>query len=70
MYLKQKQMKSFISTLPQYTMDTKRGIVVTCSRWTPPSNTCDLLIGQSHDKFKKLISTLPEYLWPSDLAGW
>ena len=50
-------------------MATKRGRVVTCSGGTPSSKSDDLLITWSSDKFKKLISALPQYLWPSNLAG-
>ena len=50
-------------------MATKRGRVVTCSGGTPSSKSDDLLITWSSDKFKKLISALSKYLWPSNLAG-
>ena len=43
------------STIP---MVTKPGRIVTCSGETPPSNSRDLLITWSRDKFKILISAL------------
>ena len=49
-------------------MATKFGRVATCGGGTPPSKSRDLLITWSHDKFKKLISALPQYLWPPNLA--
>ena len=51
-------------------MATKLGRVVTCSERTPPSKSRDLFITWSRDKFKKLISALPQYLWPPNLAEW
>ena len=40
-------------------------------RWgTPPSKSCDLLIMRSCDTWKRLISALPQYLWPPNLAEW
>ena len=38
------------------------------SRGTLPSKSRDLLITWSREKFKKLISALPQYLWPPNLA--
>ena len=47
---------------------TKLGRVVTFGRRTPPLKSHDLLIMRSRGKWKKLISTLLQYLWPSDLC--
>ena len=55
--------------LSAITMATKLGRVVTCGGGTPPSKSRHLLIPWSRDKFRKLISTLLQYLWPWNLAG-
>ena len=40
-------------------------------RWgTSPSKSRDLLIMRSCDTWKRLISALPQYLWPPNLAKW
>ena len=49
---------------------TKPGRLVTCGGGTPCWKSRDLLITWSCDKFEKLISALPQYLWPSDLTWW
>ena len=45
-------------------MAIKLDRVVTCSGQMPPSKSRDLFITWSRGKFKKLISALPQYLWP------
>ena len=55
------------STIP---MAPKIGRVVTYGGGTPFSKSHDLLIMRSHDKWKKYISALPQYLWLSNLAEW
>ena len=49
-------------------MATKLGRVVSCKGGTLPSKSRDLLIAWSRYKFKKLVSALPQYLWPPSLA--
>ena len=49
-------------------MATKLGRVVACGGGTPTSKSRALLITWSRDKFKKLISALPQYLWPPNLV--
>ena len=49
-------------------MTTKLGRVVACSGGTPTSKSRALLITWSREKFKKLISALPQYLWPPNLV--
>ena len=47
---------------------TKLCRAVTCGGGAPSSKSCGLLITWSRGKFKKLISTLPQYLWTQNLA--
>ena len=49
-------------------MATKIGRVVACGGGTPTSKSRALLITWSREKFKKLISALPQYLWPPNLV--
>ena len=49
-------------------MAIKIGRVVTWGGRTQSSKARELLITWSHDKWKKLISTLTQFLWPPNLA--
>ena len=51
-------------------MTTNIGRVVTCGGGTTTSISHNFLIMWSRDKLEKLISALPQYLWPPNLAEW
>ena len=51
-------------------MVTKLGRVTTYGRKTQPAKSHEHLMTWSGDKRKRLISPVPQYLWPPNLAEW
>ena len=67
-YLVRRQIKNLVSALSY--MASELGRVMTYGEGSKDTRLCDFFTMRSHEKWKRIASTLPHYLRPPNMTRW